>query len=108
MAKDGMRLIDANALLGRFRFTVQANDSVGEAIAQCVKLAAILVKEAPTVDAVEVVHGRWECVEKAGVDYWCCSICENITSEYYYKPKHNYCPNCGAKMDADAAEQPEV
>lgn len=48
---------------------------------------------------VEVVHGRFELIEKAGVDYWRCSACQEIVAEYYYKPKYNYCPNCGAKMD---------
>lgn len=59
------------------------------------------IDEQLTVDAVPVVHGRWELVEYQtspfGVDQeYQCSICgipadyENIT---------RYCPNCGAKMD---------
>ena len=52
----------------------------------------------PTVDAVEVIHGEWVLREKAGVDYWCCSVCDKIRSEYYDEPKDNYCPRCGADM----------
>ena len=47
---------------------------------------------ANTVDAVEVVHGRW--VWRDG-----CFHCTNCK----YTEDHitNYCPNCGAKMDGD-------
>ena len=49
----------------------------------------------PTVDAVEVVHGRWidvalrytQVKEK-------CSVCGGIV----YAHGYNYCPNCGADM----------
>ena len=53
-----------------------------------------LIENAPTVDAVEVVHGRWELIEKAGMDYWCCSVfCpgflsvwkSNLTNCFVYK-----------------------
>ena len=56
------------------------------------------VEEIPTVEAVPVVHGEWILEEKAGVDYWCCLHCHKIRSEYYAKPKDNFCPNCGADM----------
>ena len=42
--------------------------------------------------------GKWVLIEKAGVDYWCCSVCGEIRAEYYFKPKDKYCPNCGADM----------
>ena len=63
-------------------------------ITACIKR----VVEQPTVEAVPVVHGEWILEEKAGVDYWCCSHCHKIRSEYYAKPKDNFCPNCGADM----------
>ena len=50
-----------------------------------------------TVDAVEVVHGRWvkaECSEKNGNSN--CSNCGHFDWN-----DCNYCPNCGAKMDGD-------
>ncbi len=50
-----------------------------------------------TVDAVEVVHGRWIWTVTGEEDYeqyYRCSKCnDHMYSEY------NYCPNCGAKMD---------
>lgn len=56
------------------------------------------VENQPVVEAVPVVHGEWILEEKAGVDYWCCSHCHKIRSEYYAKPKDNFCPNCGTYM----------
>lgn len=55
----------------------------------------------PTVDAVEVVHGRWEEVtdqdEIVGeMDFYKCSVCGKLR---WFET--NYCPNCGAKMDGD-------
>ena len=54
------------------------------------------IEKATTVDAVEVVHGRWldvalrftQVKEK-------CSVCGGIV----YAHGFNYCPKCGAKMD---------
>mgnify|MGYP003309411648 CR=1 FL=1 len=63
-----------------------------------------LIKDAPTVDAVEVVHGEWVCKDldnfrKVEVK---CSECgwigiENYDS-YVDPSDFNYCPNCGADM----------
>ena len=63
------------------------------------------VNEAPTVDAVEVVHGKWTIiVDDYDCEFMCCSVC----GEMFYDGDndtvdclHNYCPNCGAKMDGD-------
>ena len=70
------------------------------------------IVNAPTVDAVEVVHGRWvkhrpkleamrawhrQGIGKAMSEnsiFWTCSCCEE-----WGTPRYNYCPNCGAKMD---------
>ena len=62
------------------------------------------IDETITVDAVEVVYGRWiekvDMVESYLADctevFYECSVCEagNIGES-------PYCPNCGAKMDGD-------
>lgn len=66
-----------------------------------------LLKDAPTVDAVEVVHGRWnrrDDPEFIMGDYEC-SACEYVECDVdtsCLEPGVNclyYCPNCGAKMD---------
>ena len=57
------------------------------------------IADAPTVDAVEVVHGRWNEINQmaTGLPWkYRCNKC-GCPQDY----KHNYCPNCGAKMDGD-------
>lgn len=65
---------------------------------------------APTVDAVEVVHGRWIWDENAmdwGLGGWICSECQEKNDNIPARPDiypsgwvgSNYCPNCGSKMD---------
>ena len=59
-----------------------------------------LIEEAPAVDAVLVVHGRW--IWKAGKCF--CSICsEEGDPKRCYEDgtadEYDFCPNCGTKMD---------
>ena len=57
------------------------------------------IDNAPTVDAMEVVHGRWETVSSM-LGYLCCSNCKDvyIWETWLGDGKWNYCPNCGADM----------
>lgn len=50
----------------------------------------------PTVDAVEVVHGRWVHRPDARI----CPFC-NYRYSHFGGKDYNYCPNCGAKMDLE-------
>ena len=68
-----------------------------------------LIEEAPAVDAVPVVHGRWETnndPEEIMKDF-SCSVCEELLCDfdtYVLIPGKNcfyYCPGCGAKMDGE-------
>ena len=77
------RLIDANALKGDFMFLRKMWSGTEITAA---------IDEAPTVDAVEVVHGRWEQLTLGAI----CRCCNNWNNR-----SSNYCPNCGAKMDGD-------
>ena len=86
-ASNGKRLIDANALM---------KDACAEGAYGYVD--AKQIAEAPTVDAVEVVHGRWRCHGDCGVTE--CSVCGWSIEEYV--GDYAYCPNCGAKMDGGA------
>lgn len=54
----------------------------------------------PTVDAVEVVCGRWIVCGDGEYVPFMCSACGKTTS-WYHAQTANYCPNCGAKMDGD-------
>ena len=111
------RLIDANALLSKFKEHRNLYAPSWEAF----KVSSINVKSrvdeidtcmadvinAPTIDAVEVVYGRWIITEtiptlEKTVE---CSACRRKT--HYPKARWNdirltkYCPNCGAKMDLE-------
>jgi hypothetical protein len=85
------RLIDANALKerkfpnGESEYATGWNDAI----------SAIMVFQ-PIIYAEPVRHGKWiegkcnRCGEHA--PYW------SMASTYY---RSNFCPNCGARMDAE-------
>ena len=86
------RLIDANETITAFtNWLTSRYDG---------RLPRDVVAEIPTVDAVEVVHGRWENPSKYGLSTMMdklgnvCSACAS-----YCDNRFNYCPHCGAKMD---------
>ena len=92
---DEKRLIDANVLISNLR----TFNGLGAILAETL---VRFVEKQPTVDAVEVVHGRWEPVDHDGswrVDM--CSICHKRMHYVDYDQPYQYCPNCGAKMDGD-------
>ena len=59
--------------------------------------ALCVVEDAPTVDAVEVVHGRW--VQRLLTGKHGSATCSECNTTW--DAESNYCPNCGAKMDGD-------
>lgn len=83
------RLIDADALLEDLK---SAKTNCG----MCAVMTGTLiryVKLRPTIDAVEVVHGRWKQARYTEAPLYICSRCDK--TEY---KQHKYCPNCGALM----------
>ena len=95
------RLIDANALMKEHcEGCAQELQDVCKTDPVCPSMMWIV--DAPTVDAVEVVHGRWETVSSM-LGYLCCSQCKDvyIWETWLGDGTWNYCPNCGAKMDGD-------
>ena len=98
------RLIDADALLEwnkkeYEKSTTKPSDRfVASIIFNAIEFA---VKHAPTVDAVEVVHGKWEKAEYNG--FLRCDQCKDvyINEEWLEDGKWNYCPNCGANMKGE-------
>ena len=91
------RLIEANALIKKAEMRGHCIRPLVTAFHMCVSVHDI--DEAPTVDAVEVVHGRWEKVSEK-MPIYRCSICkERNLFKNGYNVFSNYCPNCGAKMD---------
>lgn len=61
-------------------------------------LTTRLIDAQPAADVAPVRHGRWNDINPTvlnpGVNWICrCSLC-GCPQDY----KHNYCPNCGARM----------
>ncbi len=55
------------------------------------------LRELAAADVAPVVHGRWE-TNSDRPDTLICSMCKCGFDMWKHDP-HNYCPNCGAKMD---------
>ena len=67
-----------------------------------------MLDEVPAVDAVEVVHGRWEYVAKTkdAKSGYSCSACFGPVWHAPDVPQaFLYCPNYGAKMDGGKADE---
>ena len=96
-----MRLIDADIIMVDLNGRADYSDMLIKDIKE-------YIAEQPTIEAVEVKHGRW----LRGSSYphhIFCSVCyatyipnDEIPlwkSESYFNVPRNYCPYCGAKMD---------
>lgn len=92
-----MRLIDAEELERLFYEQVEsgATDLFGA--------FEDALQDAQTVDAVPVVHGRWEYNAQTihTQSLMRCSICGWWTLDPSVYGAYHYCPNCGAKMDLE-------
>lgn len=100
-----MRLIDAEPVEYALQAICDRESGVPLAIAEWI---AGTICDAPAVDAVPVVHGRWEkCWQDKSKHYFRCSICHTAYMDgvsgaigpEYGSRAWRYCPNCGAKMD---------
>lgn len=91
---DKKRLIDA------VRLVIKLSKKVRFGRIEYDDLLAVIA-DAPTVDAAEVVHGRWEQVQRwATKAKYRCSVCgrEIMSAVKVNIEKYPYC-HCGAKMD---------
>ena len=97
-----MRLIDADALM------MPINASWRDAGLHSEDYGKIKrwIKNAPTIEADPVKHGRWREYNYPGQECVYCSACK---TEYYpddlivigVNDYPYYCPNCGARMDLE-------
>lgn len=107
------RLIDANALQlepdpwGGMNGVICLGRSGGKTMATVQAALKRMIDNAPTVDAVEVVHAHWEdgCAIHNGKEVYKsidCSHCNEIfktDDREYWKARFKVCPFCGAIMD---------
>ena len=90
-AETMQRLIDADAL---------KRDLVKNGFRNDVDMMMTLetINNAPTIDAVPVRHGKWIPImglNRQNEKF----ICSECICQFDYK--FNFCPNCGARMDAE-------
>lgn len=91
-----MRLIDADALVGWLKGAGSYLKGLEnhKPLTKAIGVIINHIEEIPTIEAVEVVHGRWVVEHEGSVR--CSECCFNRAS---IKIPLDYCPNCGAKMD---------
>lgn len=98
-----MRLIDADALDAEMyhkSFEVDDGRNVwNSGLWIRYKIFEEALRDAPTVDAVPVRHGKW--IDRNGAivaPFWERYECSECGAR---SDNSNYCPNCGARMDKD-------
>ena len=111
------RLIDANATLAGIAAFMRCYAEKEKELppfwvkvaTQALDMVRQFIKEMPTVDAVEVVHARWNPIRNfgGGECYGYCTNCktpvkaDNATGLVM---NNRFCHWCGAKMDGDGNE----
>ena len=93
------RLIDANEVIRSMQRVIDEENNPNSLGCRVMREIIKGLELTPTVDAVEVVHGRWRLEtdeEEPNLMFKLvvCSVCGKTANGMY-----NYCPNCGAKMD---------
>ena len=89
-----MRLIDANAFIKMMEEKCDTESAFDLLVLSVCRGG---VKIMPTIDAVQVRHGRWIPCHPLGdnaPDGYMCSACHVGGWD-----ETDFCPNCGAKMD---------
>lgn len=96
-----MRLIDADTVCKKLEGYARDCEEADDRVAGGVFLDAISeIQDTPTIDPKDLQpRGRWNDINPAvlnpGIAWVCrCSLC-GCPQDH----KHNYCPNCGARME---------
>ena len=91
-----MRLVDAEMYCTEL-YNEMNYPGRSEEFMTAIDVAIADLADAPTVDAVLVRHGQWE-TNSDRPDSLICSVCKCGFDMWKHDP-HNFCPNCGSKMD---------
>ena len=86
-----------NEEIRKYYYKNPPNFSYGEGFDRGLDRAQRAILDAPAADVVPVRHGRWG-TNSDRPDSLICSVCKCGFDMWKHDP-HNYCPNCGAKMD---------
>ena len=108
-----MSLIDADAVCKTLE-SYEIKETIGKPLTDweygytCgIERAESEIECAPTVDAEPVRHGTWKKVGpyRWGTVFECSECGEQTTETVIGKPRYEYCPMCGAKMDGKRPEE---
>lgn len=101
------RLIDVNALIEEINQQRRSSRTSFPRRSYVVGDVLTSIYNAPTVDAVEVVHGRWiadeDGLDEDGNGQYRCSHC-GVGEKHNPTVTVSYCWNCGAKMDLEVSD----
>ena len=95
------QLADVNALLEEVNRTIEIMEQRREHFS--LRNLIMCIKNAPTVDAVEVVHAEWACVNESE-NVWMCTGNNGCGGEMIILEKtplengFTFCPYCGSDM----------
>ena len=81
----------------RYSFGVKLPHHFNQAMRGGIRKCLRIVETAPTADVEPVRHGRWILVHEELSECSVCGMIRNIRTQFAWA----YCPNCGAKMDAE-------
>ena len=89
---------DATAVYNGICLYMAENAYLNDTALDVLKMVASWLNDAPTVDAVEVVHARWIKGKYPGE--YTCSRCgmQYCEADHTAKP-YKYCPECGNKNE---------
>lgn len=101
MEGEKMRLVDADALIKKFKHAKKGvklgpMDIYAKGTLAGLDYAIYLINNVTTVE--ERKHGHWIGKPIAGYSMVRCSVCFAFANNI---ERWNYCPNCGAKMDEE-------
>ena len=111
------RYIDADALKMALYSIATADCGYTADVLAGLMIAERAIDNAPTADVAPVRHGQWERIgirgRKGLTIYPCCSACGMVSAAYRsewegLRGAWKFCPNCGARMDADTQEREGV
>ena len=108
-----MRIVDADALIGKFaerfdeaceQMRTRKNKDFWNGVSTGINWGKNAVVDAPIVDAQPVAHGEWVLLGVGGTAGPVCSVCQDPMSWFLCRTTR-YCPNCGAKMDGGDVDE---
>lgn len=94
--------IDKEAALSLVQPDAPEDEKAAITIATAKKLIRSILHRTPSADVAPIIHGQWE-TNSDRPDTLICSVCKCGFDMWKHDP-HNFCPNCGAKMDKEKRE----